>query len=132
MGFILDVETENAPVFTTLPDGSEVELRVVKAEVKNAKTTGAPMLALRFDIPSDPYTKDINLNIMLPDKDDDEKTSAQKKNRLKDFKHAFGLPPAGPLTEEDIERSKGWAILGEEESAEYGKQKKIKRFIVAR
>jgi len=132
MGFILDVETENAPVFTTLPDGSEVELRVVKAEVKNAKTTGAPMLALRFDIPSDPYTKDINLNIMLPDKDDDEKTSAQKKNRLKDFKHAFGLPPAGPLTEEDIERSKGWAILGEEESAEYGKQNKIKRFIVAR
>lgn len=132
MGFILDVETENAPVFTTLPDGSEVELRIVKAAMTTAKSSGAPMLAVRFDIPNEPYTKDINLNIMLPAKDDDEKVSAQKKNRLKDFKAAFGLAPSGPLTEEDIERSKGWAILGEEDSTEYGKQNKIKRFIVAR
>jgi len=132
MGFILDVETENAPEFTTVADGTEVELRVAKAEMKKAKTSGASMLALRFDIPAEPYTKDINLSIMLPEGTDDEKTSAQKKNRLKDFKRAFGLPPAGPLTEDDIEGAKGWAILGEEDSAEYGKQNRIKRFIAAR
>jgi len=131
MGFILDVETENAPEFKSLPDGTEAQLRIVKAEIKNS-SKGDPGLVLRFDIPNEPYTKDIQQWIMLPTANDDEKQKAQKQNRLKEFKAVFGLAAAGPISTDDMEGSKGWAILGEEETQEYGKQNKIKRFVVAR
>jgi len=131
MSFILDVETTNAPEFKSLPDGSEVELRILKAEAKNSKA-GDPMLALRLDVPAEPYAKDINHFIMLPNSRDDEKSKAQKLNRLKDFKAAFGLPASGPIAGEDMEGAKGWAILGEDESEEFGKQNRVKRFVVGR
>ncbi len=131
MSFILDVDTENAPEFKTLPDGTEVELRILKAEVKNSKA-GDPMLALRLDIPEEPYTKDITHYIMLPTNSDDDKTKAQKQNRLKDFKAAFRLPPAGPISTDDMEGSRGWGILGEEDNQEFGLQNKIKRFVIGR
>jgi hypothetical protein len=129
MSFILDVETQNAPEFKSLPDGTEAELRIVKAEMKNSGK-GDPALVLRFDIPAEPYSKDINFWIMLPKNGDDEKTVAQKQNRLKTLKAAFKLAPVGPLSAEDMEGAKGWAILGEEESAEYGSQNRVKRFVV--
>ena len=71
MSFILDVDTANAPEFKSLPEGSEVELRIVSAEMKNSKA-GDPMLALRLDIPQEPLSKDINHFIMLPTNSDDE------------------------------------------------------------
>ncbi len=129
MSFILDVDTSNAPEFKSLPAGTEAELRIVTAEVKNSQN-GDPMLALRLDIPAEPYTKDINHFIMLPNDKDDEKTKAQKQNRLKDFKACFKLPASGPISKEDMEGAKGWGILSEEESDEYGKQNKVKRFVV--
>jgi len=131
MSFILDVDTANVPEFKSLPEGSEVELRIVSAEMKNSKA-GDPMLALRLDIPQEPLSKDINHFIMLPTNGDDEKRSAQKLNRLKEFKACFGLPANGPVSKDDMEGAKGWAILGEEESQEYGKQNRVKRFIVGR
>lgn len=131
MSFILDVETENAPEFKSLPDGTECQVRIMSAEIKNSKK-GDPMLALRFDVPDEPYAKDINHFIMLPTSNDDEKQKAQKQNRLKEFKAAFGLAPAGAISTDDMEGNKAWAILGEEESQEYGKQNKIKRFVVGK
>jgi len=131
MSFILDVETENAPEFKSLPDGTEVQLRIIKAEVKNSKA-GDPMLALRLDVPNEPFSKDINLNIMLPTNQDDDKTKAQKQNRLKEFKAAFGLPPVGSITTDDMEGQKAWAILSEKESPEYGLQNSVRKFVIAR
>jgi hypothetical protein len=131
MSFILDVDTENAPEFKSLPEGTEVEVRIVKAEVKNSQK-GDPMLALRFDIPSEPYSKDINHFIMLPNNQDTDKVKAQKQNRLKEFKAAFNLPPAGPISTDDMEGGSAWAILGEEDNSEFGKQNKIKRFVGSR
>ncbi|MFA6973098.1 MAG: hypothetical protein WC208_17095 [Gallionella sp.] len=129
MSFILDVDTQNAPEFKSLPSGTEAELRIVKAEIKNSKK-GDPMLALRLDVPNEPYSKDINHFIMLPTAQDDDKVKAQKQNRLKEFKACFKLAPAGPISAEDMEGTKGWAILDEEESQEYGTQNRVKRFVV--
>lgn len=131
MSFILDVDTENAPEFKSLPEGTECQVRIVKAEIKNS-AKGDPMLAMRFDIPEEPYSKDINHFIMLPNNKDDDKQKAQKQNRLKEFKAAFGLPPAGAISTDDMEGSKAWAILGEEESQEFGKQNRVKRFVTGR
>lgn len=127
--FILDVNSNDVPEFITLPDGSEVELRIVSADMKNSKA-GDPMLALRLDIPAEPLVKDINHFIMLPNNKDTEKQSAQKLNRVKEFKAAFGLPAIGGIAKEDMEGAMGWGILAEEESEEYGKQNRVKRFIV--
>lgn len=130
MSFILNEDTENAPSFKSLPTGSEVELRIVSAEMKNAKSSGAPMLAIKFDIPSEPYSKDIFHNIMLPTNTDDEKKRAQKLNRLKDFKACFSLPASGPIASEDMEGARGWAILDEEEGQNGETQNRVKKFIV--
>ena len=129
MSFILDVKSDDAPEFHTLENGSEVELRIASAEMRNSKG-GDPMLAIRFDIPADPLAKDINHFIMLPNSKDNEKQSAQKLNRVKEFKAAFGLPAVGPIAQEDMEGARGWGILAEEESTEYGKQNKVKKFVI--
>lgn len=131
MESFLDVETEGAPEFTSLPDGTEVQLRLLNAEIKNSKA-GDPMLAIRYDVPEYPYAKDINHFIMLPNNDDDAKRKAQKQNRLKDWKAAHDLPPTGPISIDDMEGAKAWAILGEEDSQDFGKQNRIKRFVISR
>jgi hypothetical protein len=130
MSFILNEDTENAPVFTTLPNGTEVELRILSAEMKNAKSSGAPMLAMKMDVPAEPYAKDIFHNIMLPAQGDDDKKRAQKLNRLKEFKATFGLPASGPIASEDMEGARGWAILREEEGLNGEMQNSIQKFVV--
>lgn len=130
MSFILDVDTENAPEFKTVPTGTEVELRIVSVEQKNAQSSGNPMLAIRMDIPSNSLTKDIYHNIMLPTNSDDEKKRAQKLNRLKEFKACFGLPSSGPIAAEDMEGAMGWAILKEEEGLNGELQNSIKKFVI--
>lgn len=130
MSFILDVETDNAPEFKSLPAGTEAQLRIVEAELKNAKSSGAPMLAIHFDIPDEPLSKDIYHNIMMPNAGDDDKKRAQKLNRLKEFKSAFGLPATGPIASEDMEGCRGWAILNEEEGQDGEMRNSVKRFVV--
>lgn len=130
MSFILDTDTSDVPVLTTLPTGTEVELRILGAEMKNAKTSGAPMLALHLDIPSEPTTKDIFHNIMLPTPQDDEKKRVGKLNRLKDFKAAFDLPQSGAIASEDMEGRRGWAILKEEKDLNDELQNSIQKFVV--
>lgn len=130
MSFILDENTENVPELKTLPSGSEVEIRILKVEMKNAKSSGAPMLAIQFDIPEEPTSKDIFHNIMLPQPQDDEKKRVGKLNRLKEFKACFGLSQSGPLSSDDLEGVRGWAILEEEEGQNGDLQNRVKKFVV--
>jgi len=129
MSFILNEDTENAPDFKSLPTGTEVELRITSAEMKNSKK-GDPMLALKLDIPGEPYAKDIFHYIMLPAPSDDDKKRAQKLNRLKEFKATFQLPACGPITSEDMEGARGWTILREEEGLNGEMQNSIQKFVV--
>ncbi len=128
MSFILDVETENAPEFKSLPEG-EYEVRIISAEMKDS-SKGDPMILLRLDIPAEPYSKEIMMAIMLPNDKDDEKKKAQKLNRLKNFKAAFNLPPTGSISSEDMEGTRAWAVLVEEDNGEYGMQNRIKSLIL--
>jgi hypothetical protein len=129
MSFILNEDTENAPTFTTLPTGTEAELRICSAELKNSKK-GDPMMALRFDIPDEPYAKDIFHYILMPAPADDDKKRAQKLNRLKEFKACFGLPASGPIASEDMEGCRGWAILREEDGLNGELQNSIQKFVI--
>ena len=130
MSFIIDVETEGVEGFHTVP-ADEYELRILKAEQKTSKK-GDPMLEIQLEIPSDPKSKDMFHYLMLPTNSDDEKRKTQKLVNLKEFKAAFGLPASGPISEADLEGARGWAILAEDESTEFGKSNKIKRFVAGR
>jgi hypothetical protein len=130
MSFILDTDTSNVESFTSVPTG-EYELRIVKAESKNSQK-GDPMLAVQMDIPSESKSKDVFHYIMLPTGNDDVKRSTQKLVNLKDFKAAFGFPQSGPISTDEMEGARGWAILVEEDDQQYGKANRVKRFIAGR
>lgn len=130
MSFILDIDTENVEGFHTVP-GGEYELRILKLTQKNSQK-GDPMIEVQLDIPEDPKSKDVYHYIMLPTNRDDEKRKTQKLVNLKEFKAAFGIPQSGPVSAEELEGARGWAILAEDEDENYGKSNKIKRFVVGR
>jgi hypothetical protein len=128
MSFILDIGTEDVPEITSVPQG-EYELKILSAETKDSKK-GDPMIALYMEVLGEATADNLNHYIMLPTDGDDEKTRVRKLNRLKEFKSCFHLPSSGPIASEDMVGATGWAILGEEESQEFGKQNRVKRFIV--
>jgi len=132
MSFIIDVETENVEGFHTVPGDSEYELRILKANSKNSKK-GDPMLEIQMDIPADPKSKDVYHYIMLPTSADDEKRKTQKLLNLKEFKAAFGLPASGPISTDDMEGARGWAILKEEAGdGDNDSRNSVRRFVVGR
>jgi hypothetical protein len=130
MGFIIDTDTSDVKEFVTVP-AEEYQVRCLAAEMKNSQK-GDPMLVLRFDIPAEPLSKDIFMNIMLPTSNDDKKRKAQKLLNLRDLKSAFNIPQNVPLSDEELIGKTPWAILTEEDDAQYGKRNNIKRFVVGR
>jgi hypothetical protein len=132
MSFIIDVETENVEGFHTVAGGSEYELRILKATSKNSKK-GDPMLEVQMDIPADPKSKDVYHYIMFPTSADDEKQKTRKLLNLKEFKAAFGLPASGPISTDDMEGQRGWAILKEEAGdGDNDSRNSVQRFVVGR
>jgi len=76
MGFILEEDTSNVQEFHTVPNGSEIQLRIAAMELKKSKK-GDPMIEVRLGIPEDLLTKDVFHYIMLPTGADDEKRKAE-------------------------------------------------------
>ena len=112
---------------TTVPDGTEAEVRIESAEVKTSKA-GNPYLSIRLSVPADLACADFNHMVMLPTSEDTPKEKNNKLYRIKQFAEAFGLPLSGGI---DLEMAKGataWAILGETDDPTYGKQNRIKSF----
>lgn len=127
----LDYDTTAVPELTVLEDG-EHKLRILSCEVKNSKK-GDPMVALRFDDPSEPNAKDFNHFIMLPASGDDEKKKNNKLRQLKEFCDCFSIERSArgiDLNESEVVGLEGWALVGTENTPEYGDQNKVRRFIV--
>lgn len=131
----LDFNLNNVPELSALPDGQEYELRILECEVKNSAvksdgTGGNPMVITRFDVPSEPNSKGITHVMMLPTQADDEKKHNGRLRSLKMFCDAFGIEyGSGISLGEEVVGRTGWAILGIEDSPEYGEQNRVRRFI---
>lgn len=133
MSFILDVDTTDVKEFHTLPTGTEAEVRIVKVTQKNSKSSQEPMLEIQMDIPDDQLSKDIYYYLMLPTNTDSEKRKAQKLLNLKELKAAFDLPATGPISTEDMEGRRAWAILKEEEGdGENKSRNSVSKFVTGR
>ena len=125
----LDYNLNDVPELTALPDGQEYELRILECEVKTS-AAGNPMVITRFDVPSEPNSKGITHVMMLPTQADDEKKRNGRLRALKMFCEAFDIPTDGGIElGENVVGNTGWAILGIEDSPEYGEQNRVRRFV---
>lgn len=124
----LDFNLNDVPELIALPEG-EYQLRILEIEVKTSQA-GNPMVQMRLDVPEEPNSKGITHTIMLPTQADDEKKRNGRLRSLKAFCDAFGIDHSNGITlDESVVGSTGWAILGIEDSPEYGEQNRVRRFI---
>ena len=65
----------------------------------------------------------------LPGADADEKQRNNASFKIKLFLETFDLDPKSLDDPQDLIGAEGWAILGLEESDEYGEQNFVKKFI---
>jgi hypothetical protein len=115
----------------TVPEG-EYQVRVVSAEVRQQKPEkgSGSFIQLKLDIPSAPKSKEITHVMMIPGEKDD---AGQRNNRLANiqkFLKSCGYDNVNNIDE--VVGCQPWAILAEEETTDFGKQNRVKKFVVGR
>jgi len=133
----MDVSVADAEGLQILPENEEVKLIVTEATPNDEKA----YCLLNLEVVGQDLVKGIRhflfytktkkwCNAMGLDTDqvDAPKKAQSKDFRLRQFLEAFGLPTEG-CSAQAMVGAEGWAILGVEESAEYGDQNKIKKLV---
>lgn len=128
-----DVALDDVPELIVAEEG-EYRVQVTDAEISTSDKTGGQYILLRLEIPSIPNSKDFTDVIMFPTESDTEKQRIRRLNRLRDTLHALDYNERGPdgrthLDPELIVGSQGWAYLTIEESADYGHQNRVRKWI---
>uniref|UniRef100_A0A6M3JZL9 Uncharacterized protein n=1 Tax=viral metagenome TaxID=1070528 RepID=A0A6M3JZL9_9ZZZZ len=123
----LDVDTSDAVEPKAVPAG-ELQVRILSGVIAINKN-GNPYFQPRFDIPSEPTSKDFTDYLGLPFPEMDEKQLNQAKFKLDSFKRCFGIKKK-KFTMDEIIGLTGWAILGLKEDQEYGEQNTIRKYIL--
>jgi len=137
MGFLDDVmgdEEYTQP--TAVPGGSEYKLRIVDVKTDPSHDDNLPRnkngdayLLPRFEIVGEPTAKEFTRYMGIPGNDMDAKKRNQAGYMIKLFLQAFDLDSASLADPSDLIGAEGWAILGLEETDEYGEQNFVKKFI---
>lgn len=123
------LDLENAPEIKAVPANEEYKLRIIDCKIGTDKN-GNSYLLPRFEIPAEPTSKDFTRFISLPSDGMDDKKMAKTKGLLKNFFLCFGVDLSQKFDPEDyLPGLEGWAILGLEESEEWGEQNYVKKFI---
>lgn len=125
----LEKEINEMPEPKVLPKGSEVKLRII-GHHEGEGEYGVWHL-LTFDIPSEPYVKEIRKFISDPlDAEGSSENIKQKVyNTFKYFTNAFNIDLGVPFDWDDMIGLEGWAILGVKKDDEYGEQNTVQKFI---
>ncbi len=129
MSFIEQIDFTGVFEPKVVPAG-EYQLRIVSVERKVSENTGNVYLNVRFEIPSEPQSKDVFEMLNLPMPKDDLKTANMKKSVLMAFLKAFGYNLAEPIDGDRLRGLMGWAILKEEKDNTYGDRNRVKQFVV--
>ena len=124
----IKVSTENVLEPYAMPADSECELRII--DVKEDKNVnGLPYIMPRFEVNDEIAAKEFGYYIGIPHDSMTEKQANAAAYKYINFCVAFGIDPAVENEPEDFIGLEGVAILGMEESSEYGEQNFIKRFV---
>lgn len=137
MGFLDDIDYENSQEPTAVPADQEYKLRIVDVKTDLSTPTGLPTdkngnyyLLPRFEIIDEPLAKEFTRFIGLPHEGMDEKKKNSTGYALKTFLAAFDLDSRSISDPTDMVGAEGWAILGLEETEQYGEQNYVKKFII--
>ena len=125
----LDMDFSDVQEPTAVAGDSEYKIRVVDVRQDTDKN-GNPYLLPRFEVPDEPAAKEFTKFFRLPHEGLDAKQMNSAKYQLKVFFDAFDIDPASLQQPEDLIGAEGWAILGLEETEQWGDQNYIKKFIV--
>ena len=128
MGFLDDVNLDDAVEPTAVPGDTEYKLRITDAKEDTDKN-GNPYLLPRFEAVDHPAAKEFTKFLRLPHPDQSDKEKNNTLWALKLFSEAFDFS-FNSLDLESIIGNEGWAILGVEETDEYGEQNFIKKFVI--
>jgi len=129
MGF-LDINLDDAVEPTAVPGDQEYKLRITDMREANDKN-GQPYILPRFEIIGEPTTKEFTKFLRLPNDEQNEKQKNSTKWGLKVFFDTFDINSSTANTNEMIGQE-GWAILGQEETEEWGEQNFVKKFVVGK
>jgi hypothetical protein len=131
----LEDEIKNAPEPRTLPDNTQIEVRIIAVNSGTSeKNSNCIYHSPVFDVPSDPMVKDFNTFFWdLVDaklKNIDPKQQQRNLYSFKEFAEAFKVDLSKPFSWEDnlIGRT-GFAILGIKKDPQYGDKNTIKKFV---
>lgn len=112
---------------------SAVEPGEYKIRITSVKTgtnkNGHPYLMPTFSIEGEAAAKPFTRYYGLPTPDMEEKKLNNTKLALKRFEDAFDIKLSNVQSENDLIGCCAWAILGVEESEEYGTQNTLKRLV---
>jgi len=116
-----------------LKDGAEVILRIIEVRKQERQDTGSEFYVVRFEVPDDPYSKDIVEFFDVPSSKLDAKRLNAARQKMQKFAQAFGLDMTRPVNPaEDWVGAEGWCILSLSKSAQYGEQNRISTFVRSR
>lgn len=126
---ILDFNVGEYRKFDVMPDDSEVQVVIKKAEIKKSQK-GNTMIHLVLEVINEPSIDDIHCYVNWPDKarrDEDPKSFAKAVNRVIELREAFSIPAGEMDVTRDLPGQVAWAILGVDET-DKGQRNTIKRF----
>ena len=128
MGFLdYDLNDDQEP--TAVAGDQEYKLRITDVRQGTDKN-GNPYLLPRFEVVGEPTAKEFTKFLRLPNANLDAKQLNNCKWALKVFFDAFDLDANSIGSAEEMIGHEGWAILGLEESPEWGEQNFVKKFLV--
>ena len=116
-----------------LKDGAEVILRVIEVTKSTRPETNTEYYTVRFEVPSEPLSKDITDWFDAPSLSMDPKRLNTARQKMKHFMASFDIDRTRPTDPtEDWVGCEGWCVLSMRHSEQYGEQNRISKFIRAR
>jgi len=131
----LDINLTNVQEPTVIPAGTEVEYQVQQNPVvKDSKNTpGNKYINVVLEPLGHPDATLLYHMISIPNEKDDARTRQFKLLQMKRFADCFKIPfDANGLSLEGWVGKTGWVLVDVDDSADYGKQNRVKQFIQGR
>lgn len=128
----LDLNLSDVPEPRIVDGGREYKLKIENVELKESKgekTAGQKMLSIRCSIPEEADAQSVFENIMLPSDQIDDEQNNQRRRQLKRLVEAIGWDLSRGFNIDELVGQSFWAVLDAEDSTQFGKQNRIKRYM---
>ena len=125
-------ELEDSQEPYALKDGSEVMVRILEVR-KARRDNDAEYYIVRYEIPSEPYSKEVTDFLDIPSRSLDAKRLNAARQRMLHFTQCFNIDVSRPFEPmEDWPGQEGWCLLSMSKSEQYGEQNRVARYLHAR